>query len=101
MSAAAIGTFRCPLCRSERARVTVSKANLCVVTCNGCHMQLFARSDFSDEAIRRDLVPLNAPPEQPGKAPAIDATPAGKEEPGGAVPEASQAPAAKAGWELW
>lgn len=58
MANGAIGLYRCPCCGSEKARVTVSKAGLAVVTCNRCHCQMFARSEVSDDHIRQRILPL-------------------------------------------
>lgn len=63
-----IGTVRCPWCASDRASVTVTKSGLCAVTCNACHCQTFARSDYSDTKIRQAMTPLPkeaAPPPAP------------------------------------
>ncbi len=61
-----IGKASCPLCGSKKARVTLSKAGLSVLTCNSCNCQLFARSDRSDELLRAQLIPESA-----GDAPAV------------------------------
>lgn len=53
-----IGLFRCGICGSTKARVSVSRAGLPVITCNSCHSQTFARSDVSDGLIREQLLPL-------------------------------------------
>lgn len=58
MAAKAIGLCKCPVCGSEKARASVSVRGLVCVTCNRCHMQLFARSEISDERIREKLLPL-------------------------------------------
>lgn len=49
--------MKCPVCSSKRARVSVSKAGRCCVTCNACHFQGFARSDYSDTLIRQAMTP--------------------------------------------
>jgi hypothetical protein len=58
MSNKTIGEMTCPLCRSQKAKVSVSKAGLTVATCHRCHMQLFTRSDISDGALRAQIRPV-------------------------------------------
>lgn len=83
MSNKTIGEITCPLCRSQKAKVSVSKAGLTVATCHRCHMQLFTRSDLSDAALRGQLrampaeapaeaAPAAAPSHQPESQPAAD-----------------------------
>lgn len=108
MASEAIGQIKCPCCASQKARVSVSKAGRCVVTCNACHFQGFARSDYSDTLIRQGMTPIEKaraaeaaaprPPEPaPGQeiapvpAPKIEAAPARV-----AAPEPKQEPAAPA-----
>ena len=100
MAAELIGRCKCPLCHSDKARLTLAKSQLAVITCNGCNFQGFARSDRSDELLRARVV-ADAPPAQdpapPPPAPAPAATPI-------ATPPAPVAPApapAKAGWDMW
>ncbi len=110
-----IGYMRCPLCSSEKARVSLSKSQLCCITCHACQFQGFARSDHSDMHVRRQLravepntaptvaaqVPTVTPP-----APAPVAAP--KAAPKVAKP-AAPAPAPKPeaeaatgnGWNIW
>lgn len=52
-----IGAARCPLCGSKKASLGVSAKGLAYLTCNACNSQTFARSDRSDEALRRLHVP--------------------------------------------
>ena len=79
MAAEKIGPAKCPLCGGT-ASVSLSKARLCVLTCNGCNSQLFTRSDRSDELVR-DLLIKGRPaapdpvPEKPA-APAVVTPPA-------------------------
>ena len=78
MANESIGTAPCPLC-GKPARVTVSKAGLCVLTCNRCHCQLFTRSDVSDSALRdRVTAPPKPEPEpaQPARLPEPEPPPA-------------------------
>lgn len=64
-----IGAARCPLCSSEKARVSVSpKTKLAYLHCNACNIQLFPRSDKSDELVR--ALVIVAPVEKPAPAPA-------------------------------
>jgi len=67
-----LGQGTCPVCRSPKARYTLSAKQLCVITCNGCNFQGFARSERSDELLR-DLIP-KAPAADP--APGADPVPA-------------------------
>lgn len=59
-----IGPGRCPVCASPKARYTLSKNGLCVVTCNACNFQGFARSERSDSLLR-ELIACEAPPPVP------------------------------------
>lgn len=87
-----IGSGRCPVCHSDKARFTVTKKQLACVTCNGCNFQGFARSDRSDELLRKHIKAEAAPePSPPTPAP-----PAPTPEPAPA-PSPAPAPAAKAG----
>lgn len=68
MAAETIGRCRCPVCKSDKARLSVSKSQLACVTCNGCNFQGFARSDRSDELLRALIVtekPEPAPAHEP------------------------------------
>lgn len=58
-----IGHGRCPCCGSSKARYTLSKSGLAVVTCNSCNFQGFARSERSDQHLR-DLIQKQAEPVQ-------------------------------------
>lgn len=58
MAGKCIGLYKCPCCGSVKARASVSRAGLVCVTCNRCHLQMFARSELSDENIRAKLLPL-------------------------------------------
>jgi hypothetical protein len=81
-----IGRGRCPLpgCGSAKARYSLSSKGLVCVTCDRCNMQLFTRSEISDELARAVLgatTPAPAPepapaPPAPAPAPAIDPAPA-------------------------
>lgn len=72
-----IGAGRCPCCGSTKARYTVSKSQLAVVTCNACNFQGFSRSDRSDEMLRANIIaqPAQAEP-TPAPTPAKQETPA-------------------------
>lgn len=56
-----LGTGRCPVCGSVKARFTLSSKQLAVVTCNACNFQGFARSEHSDERLRSLITPEAAP----------------------------------------
>lgn len=100
-----IGTVRCPWCASDKAKVTVTKSGLCAVTCNACHSQTFARSDYSDTKIRQAMTPAQKQPAPPvaadpiivqGVVPGV-VVEAKKEEP--APPVVEKKPAS--GWDIW
>ncbi len=66
-----LGTGRCPVCGSIKARYTLSAKGLAVITCNACNFQGFARSEHSDEKLRALITPEAAPaPPPPPPAPA-------------------------------
>ncbi|MBN9407620.1 MAG: hypothetical protein J0H69_00595 [Burkholderiales bacterium] len=60
MAAEEIGAAKCPLC-GGRARVSLAKSQLTVMTMNCCKAQLFARGSESDLHIRALLLPKDAP----------------------------------------
>lgn len=64
-----LGTGRCPVCGSVKARFTLSAKQLAVITCNACNFQGFARSEHSDEKLRALISP------EPAAAPAPAADP--------------------------
>lgn len=66
MAAELIGPARCPVCSGDKARLSLAKSKLTVLTCNGCNLQVFARSDRSDEKLRLLLLAESA---APAKAP--------------------------------
>lgn len=83
-----IGRGACPVCGNVKARFTFSIKKLACMTCNTCNVQIFARSDSSDEKLRA-MVKADAP------APAAEPAPAAPKEKD--IP--SPAPAAKpAAW---
>lgn len=91
-----IGHVKCWLCGSDKAGVSVSKAGLCVVTCNACHAQTFARGAYADTMIRQGMRPIAAAVKEMVEAP----TPAPAPEkptatPSAPVVEVEQAPAPK------
>jgi hypothetical protein len=106
MAAEIIGRATCwnPKCRSKRARVSLSKSGLPVMTCNACHLQIFCRSEVSDEAMRdgllppddADAAPTRAAPELPADVPATTHT-ARPPVPTPAAP----APAPRLGWGIF
>jgi hypothetical protein len=65
VAAEKIGRCRCPVCKSDRASLTLAKSRLSVLTCNGCNFQGFARSDKSDELLRARLIPEGSPAPEP------------------------------------
>ncbi len=74
MAAELIGRSRCPLCSSDKARLSLSKRGLSCLTCDGCNLQVFARSDNSDTrlralVIREPAVPAPEPAPEPAPAP--------------------------------
>ncbi|WP_455342453.1 hypothetical protein [Variovorax durovernensis] len=73
MAAEKIGDGKCPLCAGAM-RVSLSKNQLAVMTCNSCNCQLFARSGRSDELLRACITrAANAP--EPAPAPTPSPTP--------------------------
>ena len=48
-----IGACTCPVCGSQKASLRVSSKGLSYVCCNTCNVQIFARSDNSDDRLRR------------------------------------------------
>lgn len=84
MAAELIGRCRCPVCSSDKARLSLAKSRLVVITCNGCNFQGFARSDRSDEKLRALLIAEPKEPQQepqaatPAPAPAAPPAPAPK-----------------------
>lgn len=89
-----LGQGTCPVCRSPKARFTLSGKGLCVITCNGCNFQGFARSERSDELLR-DLIPKQVDPAPPAPAPG----PA--PEPAPAPPAPPPPPAPRRGFMSW
>jgi hypothetical protein len=83
-----LGTGRCPVCGSVKARYTLSAKQLAVVTCNACNFQGFARSEHSDERLRALITPEAVPP---APAPA-DPAPAPVPAPEPAPPAPAPAP---------
>lgn len=91
MASEVIGRCTCPVCRSDRARLTLARSMLSVLTCNSCNLQVFSRSDRSDSLLRGLLItepaaaapapaepappPKASPDPAPAPAPAADAAP--------------------------
>lgn len=88
-----LGTGRCPVCASSKARYTLSAKGLSVITCNACNFQGFARSERSDELLRANIIP-----EAPAAAP-VPAAAAADLAPAPAAPPAPKQPAGS-GWGL-
>ncbi len=68
-----IGRCRCPVCSHDKAHLRVNQKQLAYVICNRCNTQVQARSDMSDELLRK-LHIAEAPP-QPAPQPAPAAPP--------------------------
>lgn len=81
-----LGTGRCPVCGSVKARYTLSAKGLAVITCNACNFQGFARSEHSDERLRALITPEAAPASS-------SSTPAAPAAPAPAAPPVSSSPA--------
>lgn len=97
MAAESIGPARCPFCGS-RARLSLAKSQLPVLTCNGCQTQSFARSDRSDGLFRALLITA-APAPEPAPDPAPAPTPAPTPAPA-AIPPAPVRTARVGFWSL-
>lgn len=96
MSNKAIGEVDCPLCRSKKAKVSVSKSNLTVMTCHRCNCQMFTRSDVSDGALRGLMRPIQAAESTPAPE-AKPATAPEKHAPAAAPEPATEKPS----WLKW
>lgn len=74
------------------------------MTCNACHLQIFCRSEVSDEAMREGLLPPEAPDAAPAQAapelPAPAPAPTTSTRPAAPVP-AAPAPAPRLGWGIY
>ena len=81
-----LGSGRCPVCGSIKARFTLSAKGLAVITCNACNFQGFARSEHSDEKLRALIS------HEPTAAPAPAADPPAPGAPGAPTPAPSPAP---------
>lgn len=90
-----LGTGRCPVCGSVKARYTLSAKQLAVITCNACNFQGFARSEHSDEKLRALITPEAAP----APAPAADQPPPAA--PVVATPPPAPAPAPRRSFMQW
>ena len=53
----ALGAARCPCCDSRRAALRLSAKGLAYLVCNTCNVQIFARSERSDDLLRDLLIP--------------------------------------------
>ena len=79
-----IGRCRCPFCASSKAQLRLSGKGLPYLVCDTCNVQAFARSDRSDDAMRKLLIADDAPAPAPvatapaaaPKPPAAPAAPA-------------------------
>lgn len=99
MAAELIGRCLCPLCRSDKARLSLAKTGLPVMTCNACNLQTFARSDRSDLLLRALLVaePKEAPAPDPAPTPKTAPTAAAAQVP---APTPTTTPAQPIGWGI-
>ncbi len=89
----ALGAARCPLCASGKASLRLSAKGLAYLVCNSCNVQVFARSERSDDGLRDLLIPA-AP--APGPIPAPEPAPAPTP-----TPEPANAPPAPAPGLPW
>lgn len=91
-----IGQGSCPVCGSPKARYTLSKKQLICVTCDACNVQVFARSDRSDQLLRQlikpDQVSEPAPPAAPGATGSPGEPPAADPPAADPAPETPPAP---------
>lgn len=65
-----IGRGACPVCGNVKARFTFSIKKLACMTCNTCNVQIFARSDSSDEKLRAMVKEDKPAPAPAAQAPA-------------------------------
>lgn len=104
MAAELIGACRCPVCKSDKARLTLAKSQLPVLTCNACNLQIFSRSSRSDELLRAGLIVNEAPaapPVQPAApSPALKPEPVHTEKPAAAPVQAKPAAPVRTGGGL-
>lgn len=102
MAAELIGACRCPVCKSDKARLTLAKSKLVVLTCNACNFQGFAHSGRSDELLRDALiVNAPAPAEPPAAPPANPPEPVRTEKPPAAHVRPQPAAPARTGGLSW
>lgn len=100
MAADVIGRCKCPVCSSTRASLRLSGKSLSYVVCNACNVQVFARSDVSDEKLRALLLERDGqetPPAAPAPAPVPTPQPKAPE-PVAAPPSPAPAPSGGLGW---
>lgn len=59
-----IGNAKCPVCLGPGARVTLTKKQFALLTCSQgrCRVQLFVRSEESDEKVRAWIIGKPAAP---------------------------------------
>jgi hypothetical protein len=90
-----LGLGRCPLCSSTRAKFSFSDGSkLAYCTCNACNSQIFSRSDRSDELLRKNITPGDAPAPAPAPVAAAPA-PAPAVEPAPVAPAVEEKPETK------
>jgi len=98
MAAELIGRCKCPICGSDKARLTLAKSLLSVLTCNGCNFQGFARSDRADEKLRGLLIAEPKPDQQPA---AVPAAPAPQAAPAAVAPQPEPVQGVKTSSSVW
>lgn len=91
-----IGRARCPICSTDRARLRVSGKSLAYICCDTCNVQVFARSDRSDEKLRALHIKEAAPADERPPVPTVTVPSAGPVPV--IVPRQVTAPKAAMGW---
>lgn len=71
-----LGLAACPVCHSPRSTVRLSSQELAYLVCQGCNIQIFARSGRGDELLRKLITAAPAP----APAPVAPAAPAANDE---------------------
>ena len=87
-----IGRCRCPVCKGTRASLRLSAKQLTYIVCNGCNVQVFARSDVSDGYLRSLLLANEPEAEPPETAPAPTPAPTPAAKPAAPVPAPAPTP---------
>ena len=96
-----LGRCRCPVCRNDKARLRVSEGKqLAYIHCNACNVQVFARSDRSDELLRGMHI-AEAAAAAPSPAPSPVVVPSVAEEKPTPTPAPPAADKQRAGWGIF